>query len=282
MIEAKETLVGQISSNQSLSGELLPRGPQGKDGKSAYQIWLDNGNTGTEEDYLASLKGDTGPQGPAGETYTLPIATNETLGGIKVGENLSIDENGVLSSTGGGGENITIIDGNIYTQDNPFNFDTSVIQYGDKFKFINAPAYFTINNNAPATNNYSEVSQNIILEAINVPTNPTETNPLKLYYKEYYYYTSTYYENYMNIYIGVNETKATLTQQSAFSTGKNYSIYGEWWFYKLPKTYSNPTDQNELTKKGYVDSLPTTYAGYDATKTQVLKNINGVLTWQDE
>lgn len=32
----------------------------------------------------------------------------------------------------------------------------------------------------------------------------------------------------------------------------------------------------------YVDDKPTTYAGYDATKTQVLKNINGTLTWVDE
>lgn len=39
------------------------QGPAGKDGqdgtngKSAYQIWLDNGNIGTEEEYLASLSG---------------------------------------------------------------------------------------------------------------------------------------------------------------------------------------------------------------------------------
>lgn len=31
----------------------------GADGKSAYQIWLDNGNTGTEQDFLNSLKGET-------------------------------------------------------------------------------------------------------------------------------------------------------------------------------------------------------------------------------
>lgn len=30
------------------------------DGKSAYEIWLEQGNEGTEEDYLASLKGDAG------------------------------------------------------------------------------------------------------------------------------------------------------------------------------------------------------------------------------
>lgn len=35
-------------------------GLDGSDGKSAYEIWLDAGNVGTEADFLASLKGDTG------------------------------------------------------------------------------------------------------------------------------------------------------------------------------------------------------------------------------
>lgn len=35
------------------------------------------------------------------ETYTLPVATADTLGGIKVGENLSITEDGVLNATSG-------------------------------------------------------------------------------------------------------------------------------------------------------------------------------------
>ena len=66
-------------------GEVGATGPQGEpgsngidgvdgtDGKSAYQIWLDAGNIGTEEEYLESLKGekgdtgDTGPQGIQGE-----------------------------------------------------------------------------------------------------------------------------------------------------------------------------------------------------------------------
>lgn len=41
----------------------------GLNGKSAYQIWLDNGNTGTEQDFLDSLVGEPGSpgiQGPAG------------------------------------------------------------------------------------------------------------------------------------------------------------------------------------------------------------------------
>lgn len=38
------------------------------------------------------------------ENYTLPVASANTLGGIKVGANLSIDQDGVLSATGGGTE----------------------------------------------------------------------------------------------------------------------------------------------------------------------------------
>lgn len=33
---------------------------KGEDGKSAYQIWLDNGGKGTEKDFLNSLKADVG------------------------------------------------------------------------------------------------------------------------------------------------------------------------------------------------------------------------------
>lgn len=50
--------------------EQLGNYSDGKDGKSAYEIWLEAGNTGTVDDYLESLKGekgDAGPQGPQGE-----------------------------------------------------------------------------------------------------------------------------------------------------------------------------------------------------------------------
>lgn len=45
-------------------------GTNGENGKSAYQIWLDEGNIGTEEDFILSLKGEQGIQGiqgPQGE-----------------------------------------------------------------------------------------------------------------------------------------------------------------------------------------------------------------------
>lgn len=48
-------------------------------------------------------KGDQGEKGEPGESYSLPIASSDTLGGIKVGAGLEINpDTGVLSATGSG------------------------------------------------------------------------------------------------------------------------------------------------------------------------------------
>lgn len=49
-------------------------------------------------------------EGGGGGIAELPIATTETLGGVIVGNGLSIDESGVLSTNGEGGTAITIDD----------------------------------------------------------------------------------------------------------------------------------------------------------------------------
>jgi hypothetical protein len=43
-------------------------GPMGAPGKSAYQAWLDDGNTGTESNFVASLRGAQGTPGTPGST----------------------------------------------------------------------------------------------------------------------------------------------------------------------------------------------------------------------
>ena len=57
----------------SLKGEQGEQGEQGEAGKSAYQVWLDEGNTGSEEDFLNSLKGEKGADG----TMTFEDLTEE-------------------------------------------------------------------------------------------------------------------------------------------------------------------------------------------------------------
>lgn len=51
---------------QGIQGPAGPAGADGADGASAYQVWLNEGNTGTEADYLNSLVGPQGPQGIQG------------------------------------------------------------------------------------------------------------------------------------------------------------------------------------------------------------------------
>jgi len=50
------------------TGPAGPRGVTGADGRSAYQVAVDEGFAGTEEEWLASLAGPTGPQGAAVST----------------------------------------------------------------------------------------------------------------------------------------------------------------------------------------------------------------------
>ncbi len=60
----------EIDNKSFVTAEDLPEVKDGKDGLSAYQIWLNAGNSGTEDDYLRSLKGDS---------YTLTEVDKETI-----------------------------------------------------------------------------------------------------------------------------------------------------------------------------------------------------------
>ena len=74
-------------------GEQGPQGPAGQDGLTT-QVRV-NGTTYTQVDGLITL-----PNYPV--AYNLPVANQNTLGGIKVGAGLSITADGILSATGGG------------------------------------------------------------------------------------------------------------------------------------------------------------------------------------
>lgn len=63
------TLTKIVTIALSIQGKDGADGTSGSDGKSAYQIWLDAGNTGTEQDYLNSLKGQDGYTPQKGVDY---------------------------------------------------------------------------------------------------------------------------------------------------------------------------------------------------------------------
>ena len=53
---------------QGIQGATGATGATGSNGLSAYQLWINAGNTGTESQFLASLQGPTGAQGIQGAT----------------------------------------------------------------------------------------------------------------------------------------------------------------------------------------------------------------------
>ncbi len=70
------------------TGPTGPAGPagasglNGEDGLSAYQVWLAEGNVGSEEDFLESLQGPQGPKGDKGETGAQGLAGTDGNDGL--------------------------------------------------------------------------------------------------------------------------------------------------------------------------------------------------------
>lgn len=58
-----EELEKKVTSLEVTGGA---KGEKGEDGKSAYELAKETGYTGTQEEWLKTLKGEAGPQGPIG------------------------------------------------------------------------------------------------------------------------------------------------------------------------------------------------------------------------
>lgn len=101
-IETVAEIEVEATSADSIEVDVLPTGPQGKNGLSAYDIYIKNGGILTETEWLASLKGEQGPAGADGYTpvRSLDYWTNEDQTAIKsdletyINQQLGIIENG--------------------------------------------------------------------------------------------------------------------------------------------------------------------------------------------
>lgn len=58
----------EVENEVDVEVEVEQAGPRGKDGKSAYEIYVENGGILTETEWLYSLKGTPGPAGKDGYT----------------------------------------------------------------------------------------------------------------------------------------------------------------------------------------------------------------------
>ena len=116
--KAWQTMNGVDSKNDKNEnhGEKGDKGDQGDpgndgtDGKSAYEIAVKNGFTGTETEWLASLKGDTGndgKNGAAGTSCTAKVVSKNDNSGVEISCNKTIIDtiwNGQNGTNGKNGE----------------------------------------------------------------------------------------------------------------------------------------------------------------------------------
>lgn len=212
-------------------------------------------------------------------------AWNNKQNALTAGTNITI-ENNVISATGGGSsdsDKLPIYDFLSSTQIGTISQFGTTLSADDKTMFaqIINDAYlkghhslginFSFNENYGSSILFANIDGNILLQK-----KPTSFDLYSIITKNLSNTSINAIDSYMlRINMAWNDNVATVSNAKIFkSTSRFLTTTNE-------STYTPTSNYHPATKK-YVDDKPTTYSGYDATKTQILKNINGTLTWVDE
>lgn len=107
----------------TIKGEQGDAGKDGADGKSAYQIWLDNGHTGSEADFLNWLKGSDGTNGTNGKDGTNGTNGQDGKDGLGI-KNVAINNDGDLIITFD--DNTTMNAGHVVDKGNRLNENNKI------------------------------------------------------------------------------------------------------------------------------------------------------------
>lgn len=220
--------------------------------------------------------------------YTLPVASAETLGGIKLGEGLSADENGVVSAQVGETIPYTYAEYGFFSganrqiTDTVFiaNVENIITTYLNKPKTVKRIGAFSdsqSNNTSPVYMTYSCYSK--ITTSKTSFTFYGDTSSFMDYNSKYQIVGSvitvsgTWNDNQFHITTcnikGVPNGTVIATSSTALLKNNTTSFTPTGDYNPSTKLYTDKTHYENMT-------------GYDATKTQVLKNINGTLTWVNE
>lgn len=220
--------------------------------------------------------------------YTLPVASAETLGGIKLGEGLSADENGVVSAQVG--ETIP------YTYAEYGFFSGANRQITDTVFIANVENIITTYLNKPKT--VKRIGA--FSDTQNVSTNPVYMtyscyNKIKTSMTSFTFYgDASFFMSYNDKYQIVgsvitvsgtwndNQFHITTCNIKGVPNGTVIATSSTALLKNNTTSFTPTGDYNPSTKL-YTDKTHyENMTGYDATKTQTLKNVNGVLTWVTE
>jgi len=222
-----------IISGKGANGTNGQDGQDGQDGFSPIATVSKSGSTATIS--ITDKNGTTTAQVSDGATYTLPTASSSTLGGIKVGTNLSIDGSGVLSASGGTAP--------IYYWDRTNGSDSKTLltelveKYKDSEPFVLIARYY---DSSSATN-----VSNLCLLALN-----QNINGDGYIYEVCAGDTITHKRH--SIYVD-SYTVTSITLNSATISGATESWVNTWFLNKYnTSSYTPSNNYNPATKK-YVD-----------------------------
>ena len=196
---------------------------------------------------------------------------------LTAGSGITI-ENNVISASGGGSAGITVLEG---TEEAPVNLQN----------LTEAGLYFVKNCYIPSSL-YAKVREDrFIINALSRTTNTMTQIAIatdvagRFYWYSRSYNTATKEWNTGDFFSRYNDIGHLNNDRNYYSGQAIISYYGDTT--KLETTNKNNLVNaiNEVNAKISSGTLATNLAevqGYDATKTQVLKNINGQFTWIDE
>lgn len=227
--QGKEGVQG-IRGPEGKQGIQGPEGKAGEDGKSAYQIWLEAGNEGTEQDFLNSL---IGPEGSAGisleEVKNITgdlddLSTEDKSNLVNAINEISKTAGGLIDVTSN--LNIREIEDGLYVNKTTSNKTITVAPNSTTYRdFILRPGGYFIKT----------TSNNIIYGYI--------FNYYYGYMIEFFKSSSDSNMEYASKYVG-----------SLISSDENKdNITGIHTYTTLPESSTVPTKDNQFTNKKYVD-----------------------------
>lgn len=117
---------GNVIPIQAIKGEKGEKGDRGLPGSGGIP---DGGTTGQVLTKNSNANGDAGWKDSSGGSYTLPVASSTTLGGVKIGSGISVGDDGTISASGGDGEwkqlmDYTVTDDDVANSVSGFQFQT--------------------------------------------------------------------------------------------------------------------------------------------------------------